>query len=58
MLPGGVNLCVYAKRATGIDVLSAVPSIPDASPTDRILTLTSCNPRYSAAERIIMTRIT
>lgn len=39
---------------TGVDVLAAVPSAPDAAPTDRILTLTSCNPKLTAAERIIM----
>jgi sortase A len=38
---------------TGIDVLSAVPENPEATPTDRILTLTSCNPKLTAAERII-----
>ena len=30
------------------------PQFPDATPTDRILTLTSCNPKLTAAERIIM----
>lgn len=39
---------------TGVDVLAAVPNTPGASPTDRILTLTSCNPKLTAAERIIM----
>jgi sortase A len=38
---------------TGVDVLAAVPENPDAAPTDRILTLTSCNPKLTAAERII-----
>ncbi|WP_246093078.1 class E sortase [Subtercola boreus] len=37
----------------GVDVLSAVPQVPDAAPTDRLITLTSCNPLYIASERII-----
>jgi len=38
---------------TGVDVLAPVPSAPEVAPTDRILTMTSCNPRFSTAERII-----
>ena len=34
-------------------VLAAVPHHPDLTPTDRVVTLTSCNPLYSTAERII-----
>lgn len=36
-----------------IDVLAPVPHHPDLQPTDRLITLTSCNPLYSTAERII-----
>ncbi|WP_350348334.1 class E sortase [Agromyces sp. G08B096] len=36
-----------------VDVLAPVPHHPDLQPTDRIITLTSCNPLYSTAERII-----
>ena len=35
------------------DVLAPVPTQPSAEPVDRILTLTSCNPRFGAQERII-----
>lgn len=35
------------------EVLAAVPHHPDLAPTDRIVTLTSCNPLYSTAERIV-----
>lgn len=35
------------------DVLAPVPTQPSADPVDRILTLTSCNPRFGAQERII-----
>ena len=38
---------------TGVGVLDAVPQVPNASPTDRLLTMTSCNPKFSAAERFI-----
>jgi sortase A len=41
----------YVSPAT-IDVLNPVPNT-DASATDRLITLTSCNPLYSTAERII-----
>ncbi|WP_127791754.1 class E sortase [Agromyces sp. LHK192] len=36
-----------------VDVLAPVPHHPELTPTDRIITLTSCNPLYSTAERII-----
>ena len=36
-----------------VGVLAPVPHHPDLQPTDRIVTLTSCNPLYSTAERII-----
>ena len=36
-----------------VEVLAPVPHHPDLQPTDRIVTLTSCNPLYSTAERII-----
>ncbi len=35
------------------DVIAPVPTDPAAEPVDRILTLTSCNPRFGAQERII-----
>ena len=38
---------------TGVEVLEAVPNVPGLQPTDRIITLTSCNPPLTAAERII-----
>lgn len=36
-----------------VSVLEPVPREPDVAATDRILTMTSCNPRFSSAERII-----
>jgi len=36
-----------------VEVLAPVPHHPDMAPTDAIITLTSCNPLYSTAERII-----
>lgn len=36
-----------------VDVLAPVPTQPGVEPEERILTLTSCNPRFGAQERII-----
>jgi sortase A len=36
-----------------VDVLAPVPHHPELTPTDRIITLTTCNPLYSTDERII-----
>lgn len=44
------NQIVLPNRA---DVLLPVPTQPDATPTERFLTMTSCNPRFGAEERII-----
>ncbi|MET0726502.1 MAG: class E sortase [Leifsonia sp.] len=38
---------------TQVEVLAPVPGDPSAQPTDRMITLTSCNPLLSTAERII-----
>jgi sortase A len=38
---------------TGIGVIDPVPQQPGASPTDRLITLTTCNPFFSTAERLI-----
>ena len=38
---------------TAVQVLEPVPQAPQIDPTDRILTMTSCNPKFSSAERII-----
>lgn len=40
-------------RPTGVGVLDPVPQFPGVQPTDRLMTMTSCNPMFSAAERII-----
>ncbi|QOD43817.1 class E sortase [Clavibacter zhangzhiyongii] len=40
-------------KPTGVDVLNEVPQAPDAQAGDRILTMTSCNPLFSAAERVV-----
>jgi sortase A len=41
---------------TAVQVAYAVPDQPDPKlePTQRVLTFTSCNPRYSAAQRIVI----
>ncbi|MBF4564508.1 MULTISPECIES: class E sortase [unclassified Plantibacter] len=38
---------------TQVDVLNPVPQVDGVAPTQRILTLTTCNPLYSTAERSI-----
>lgn len=38
---------------TAVQVLEPVPQAPQVEANERYLTLTSCNPRFSAAERII-----
>jgi sortase A len=40
-------------RPTGVGVIAPVPQNDGATPTDRIMTMTSCNPLFSSAERII-----
>ena len=40
-------------RPTGVGVLDPVPQSAGVQPTDRVMTMTSCNPKLSAAERII-----
>jgi sortase A len=40
-------------KPSGIGVLDPVPQVDGAVATDRIMTLTSCNPLYDIAERII-----
>nr|WP_183323832.1 class E sortase [Cryobacterium roopkundense] len=38
---------------SAVGVLAPVPNQPGVAPVDRIITLTSCNPLFSTAERII-----
>jgi len=40
-------------RPTGVGVLDPVPQVEGMASTDRIITMTSCHPYFSAAERII-----
>lgn len=40
-------------QASQIEVIAAVPHQPSTAAIDRIITLTSCNPVFSTAERII-----
>ena len=49
----------YRYRSTeyvlpsGVGVLNPVPQVQNASPGDRIITLTACNPLFSTSERIV-----
>lgn len=38
---------------TEVDVISPTPRAPQTEPTERILTMTTCNPLFSTAERVI-----
>jgi sortase A len=40
-------------RPTGVGVIDPVPQNPGVAPTDRIMTMTSCNPMFSSSERIV-----
>jgi sortase A len=40
---------------TSVEVTFPVPGQPEATPTQRLLTLTTCHPKYSAKERLIVT---
>jgi sortase A len=52
----------YVYKVTGMKVVqpsdltvtAPVPEHPKADPTERLLTLTTCNPKYSAAQRLIV----
>lgn len=39
---------------TAIEVTFPVPGVRDATPTKKLLTLTTCNPKYSAKERLVI----
>ncbi|GAA4404724.1 class E sortase [Fodinibacter luteus] len=41
-------------RPGDVDVVAPVPSEPGAPPTEALITLTSCHPRYSATERFVV----
>ena len=41
-------------RPTAIEVTFPVPGQPDATPTEHLLTLTTCNPKYSASTRLVV----
>ncbi|MCW2778999.1 MAG: sortase family protein [Frankiales bacterium] len=45
---------VQIVAPTAIEVTYAVPGNPTATPTQRLLTLTTCNPKYSAKQRLVV----
>lgn len=40
-------------QPTDVTVISAVPGFPEREPFDRLMTITTCNPPFHAAERLI-----
>ena len=55
-IPGTAARAQEIVDPSDISVAYAVPDQPDYSlpPTQKVLTFTSCNPRYSAAQRIVI----
>ena len=43
----------YIVAPTQVEVVAPVPNDPQAVPTERLLTLTTCNPRWDSYERLI-----
>ncbi|MBA9002216.1 sortase A [Actinomadura cellulosilytica] len=41
-------------RPTAVEVTAPVPFRPGARPTERLITLTTCHPKYSAAKRLVV----
>jgi sortase A len=41
-------------KPSDVSVAAPVPEHPKADPTQRLITLTTCNPKYSAAQRLIV----
>ncbi|HSO64128.1 MAG TPA: class E sortase [Ornithinibacter sp.] len=41
-------------RPTDVEVIAPVPDDPGAAPTQALITLTSCHPKYSATERFVV----
>lgn len=41
-------------RPTDVEVIAPVPEEPGAAPTQALITLTSCHPKYSATERFVV----
>lgn len=39
---------------TQVDVIEPVPGRPNAKPTEAVMTMTSCNPKFSAAQRYVV----
>ena len=40
-------------KPTQVDVIAPVPGQPGAEPTQKLLTMTTCHPKYSAKQRLI-----
>jgi sortase A len=45
---------LFVVKPSAIGVTYHVPDHPGAAPTQRLLTLTTCNPKYSAKTRLIV----
>jgi sortase A len=45
---------LFVVKPTAVGVTYPVPDHPGAIPSERLLTLTTCNPKYSAKQRLIV----
>ena len=50
-------LRIFVVKPSAIGVTYHVPDHPNAIPTQRLLTLTTCNPKYSAKTRLVVRAI-
>jgi sortase A len=48
---------IFVVKPSAIGVTYHVPDHPNATPTQKLLTLTTCNPKYSAKTRLIVRAI-
>jgi sortase A len=44
----------FVTAPTDVDVVAPVPGQPSVSPTDAVITLTTCHPRWGSEERLIV----
>lgn len=44
----------FITRPTDVDVVAPVPGQPGAEPTEALITLTTCHPRWGSSERLIV----
>ena len=51
-----VDLARDRARPADVEVIAPVPGHPGGTPTEALITLTSCHPKYSATQRFVVSR--